>query len=109
MIRSEAGAFLHGNEYQQTFSQQTATEPPPKHFYQSVQPEPNRQPDSDYYAMLELPYGATFKQIKAQYRKLLSKYHPDKFAHDPIKQKDAEVITRHLNAAYEYFEKRNRD
>lgn len=35
----------------------------------------------DYYAVFEADSGATDKELKEQYRKLILKYHPDKNPH----------------------------
>ncbi|MBN1961169.1 MAG: DnaJ domain-containing protein [Deltaproteobacteria bacterium] len=58
-----------------------------------------------YYANLELAKGATYTEIKAAYRRLLRKYHPDKHEQNVDKVKIAEEITKVLNEAMAYFEK----
>lgn len=63
--------------------------------------------EREYYANLELPYGADFNEIKKAYRKLLKKYHPDKFHNDERKLKIAQEVVKKLNTAYEYFEKKH--
>ncbi len=72
--------------------------------YQS-QNNSETQLEAEHYKALELPVGASFEQIKAQYRSLIKKYHPDKFR-DPAKHKDALAITQKLNQAYAYFKKK---
>lgn len=66
------------------------------------------QLELEYYGNLELQAGASFEQIKSQYRKLLKKYHPDKFQNDREKQKTAEEVVCKLNKAYSYFEQKMR-
>ena len=38
----------------------------------------NHNTDINHYAVLEVPFGASAKDIKKQYHKLALKYHPDK-------------------------------
>lgn len=51
---------------------------------------------ADYYEVLGVPYGATQSQIKAAYRKLALRYHPDKNPGD----KSAEENFKHIAEAY---------
>lgn len=77
----------------------------------SDEPHQPRTPpplEEQYYANLELEPGASFEQIKKNYRRLLSQYHPDKFEHDPQKRKVAEEVTVRLNEAWSWFKSRNR-
>jgi DnaJ-domain-containing protein 1 len=60
--------------------------------------------EAGYYANLELKEGADFPEIKASYKRLMKKYHPDKFHHDEQKRKYAEQVTQKLNEAFRYFE-----
>jgi DnaJ-domain-containing protein 1 len=53
------------------------------------------------YANLELTPAATTGDIRKQYKKLLVKYHPDKFADDGEKQKLATELTARLNESYD--------
>lgn len=50
----------------------------------------------DYYAILGVDRGASAEEIKAQYRKLARKYHPD-----VSKEKDAEEKFKEVGEAYE--------
>ncbi len=59
-----------------------------------------------YYQILEVPPGASFEQIKKSYRKLMKMYHPDLFRNDADKHETALEISRQLNEAYVYFEKK---
>ena len=82
------------NEYEE-FSQATSEDD-----YLS----PDEKLEKEYYGNLELPVGASFDEIKKQYRALLKKYHPDKFNNDEKKRKIAEQVVSKLNTAYNYFE-----
>ena len=53
------------------------------------------------YANLELQLGASFENVRNSYKRLLKKYHPDRFANDPEKQKLATEITQKLNQSYQ--------
>ncbi len=54
-----------------------------------------------WYKTLELQPGATYEEVRKAYRKLLRKYHPDKFAQHPEKYKAATEVTRNVTEAYE--------
>jgi DnaJ-domain-containing protein 1 len=57
-----------------------------------------------YYKVLDLPYGADFDQVKASYRKLIRKYHPDLHGSSPQKQKAANELTVQVTQAYNELE-----
>ena len=61
--------------------------------------------EKSYYEALEITPPATFEQIKAAYKKLVRKYHPDLFQNNPQKREYAEIVTQKINEAYAYFEK----
>jgi len=63
--------------------------------------------EADYYQVLEVPYGASFDQIKKSYRRLMKMYHPDLFHGDKEKHEVAMEISRKLNEAYVYFEQKH--
>jgi len=54
-----------------------------------------------WYANLELPLGASAAEVKAAYRRLMRRYHPDKHALDPDQAKVATEISQKLRTAYE--------
>jgi DnaJ-domain-containing protein 1 len=57
-----------------------------------------------YYKLLDLPYGAEFAEVKAAYRKLIRKHHPDRYSGSPQKQKAATELTMQLTQAYNELE-----
>jgi DnaJ-domain-containing protein 1 len=80
------------------------------------EPEPEREPpprrrrgsaDLDdaelrrYYANLELPLGAPAAEVKAAYRRLMRRYHPDRHQNDPEQARVATLLAQELSAAYE--------
>lgn len=75
-------------------------------YFEDSQELPQDNKEREYYANLELEYGADFNKIKAAYRKLLKKYHPDFYQNDPKKQEAAIKITKKINEAYLYFERK---
>lgn len=74
-------------------------------YYQDSKVEEN-EVDKKYYEILEVDYGADFKTIKSAYRRLLKKYHPDMFQNEPEKLKSAQKVTKLINEAYTYFERK---
>jgi DnaJ-domain-containing protein 1 len=57
-----------------------------------------------WYRTLEVPAGSDFKTIRQSYRRLLGKYHPDKYAGDPDKYAAATEVTRKITTAYKGLE-----
>lgn len=52
--------------------------------------------------LFKLPVNYTFEELKSSYRKLIIKWHPDKFATSSEEQQDlAEKITKQINEANE--------
>jgi DnaJ-domain-containing protein 1 len=70
---------------------------------------PNRPVDESLradYANLEVPFGADMAKVMKSYKALILKYHPDKHAGDPEKQKIALDITKRINQSYERIRSR---
>jgi DnaJ-domain-containing protein 1 len=68
-----------------------------------VRGSPPANPAADrkrWYATLELEQGADLQQVRRAYRRLMKKYHPDRFANDPEKLEVATAVTRKLTEAY---------
>lgn len=63
----------------------------------------NSQPDKikQYYANLELAEGASLREVRSAYRRLMRSYHPDRHAQDPEKVKVANEVAQRLRQAYE--------
>src|SRR5206468_12588591 len=59
---------------------------------------------AQYYAQLEVPYGASLQTVKQSYRRLMRKYHPDLHSGDPEKQKVATELAQALSHAYHELE-----
>ncbi len=53
-----------------------------------------------WYRTLEVPVGADMKDVRKSYRRLLSKYHPDKYAGDPEKYAAATEVASKITTAY---------
>ena len=84
---------------------------------ETVRPsEPHPEPVIDptlagYYANLELPYGADREAVRSARRRLLSRYHPDRFPSDHDKARLASDLVQRLNHAHDelikHLEKEN--
>jgi len=62
--------------------------------------------EAQYYSYLEMEKTEEFDLIKKQYRKMMKKYHPDRFQGDEKQKKIAQQVTRQLNEAFDYFERK---
>ena len=69
-------------------------------------PKNENEKEKKYYKILELEYGSDFNSIKKAYKKLLKKYHPDLFQNKPEKLKSAQIVSKQINEAYTYFERK---
>ena len=63
-------------------------------------PSPQEQQLAQYYANLELPYGASLDDVRRNYREMMRKYHPDKHAGNPERHKAATELAASLTNAY---------
>jgi DnaJ-domain-containing protein 1 len=73
-------------------------------------PRSRRAPDESLrtdYANLEVPFGADMEEVKRSYKSLVLRYHPDRFAADPEKQKVALEITKKINQSFERIRTRS--
>ena len=70
----------------------------------SLEQDESQRIRASYLANLELDAGASHAQIKAAYRRLMSKYHPDLHSQDPGRRATAEQITKRLNEAMAHFD-----
>lgn len=63
---------------------------------------PHESPDvRRWYANLELPIGAPLPEVKAAYRRLMRRYHPDKHQSDPKRAAAAHELAQRLREAYD--------
>ncbi len=60
------------------------------------------------YATLEVAFAAPFADVRRSYKRLLHKYHPDRFSGDAEKQTLANEVTQRLNEAFARIERQNR-
>ncbi|HTZ53009.1 MAG TPA: J domain-containing protein [Spirochaetia bacterium] len=58
------------------------------------------------FANLEVPFGADIETVRRSYKAMMLKYHPDKFAGDPEKQRVALEITKKINQSFERIRSR---
>jgi len=63
-------------------------------------PGSNAAQVAEWYKTLDLAPGAEPAEIKASYRRLMRKYHPDVHAGDPKKQKAATELSMRVTTAY---------
>jgi len=73
-------------------------------------PRSRRAPDESLrtdYANLEVPFGADMEEVKRSYKSLVLRYHPDRFAANPEKQKVALEITKKINQSFERIRTRS--
>jgi DnaJ-domain-containing protein 1 len=58
------------------------------------------------FANLEVPFGSDIDTVRKSYKALVLRYHPDKFAGDPEKQRVALEITKKINQSFERIRSR---
>jgi hypothetical protein len=61
------------------------------------------------YARLEVPFGSDLETVRKAYRQLMRRYHPDRHANDPERERVATEIAQKLAVSYnllvEYLER----
>ncbi|HXU82922.1 MAG TPA: J domain-containing protein [Polyangia bacterium] len=89
-----------------------AEAPRPRPSAKPQSPPPQRASHADEirraYASLEVPPGSDFETVRKAYRTLMRKYHPDRHAQTPEKQKAATELAQKLTQAYKLLEKQLR-
>jgi len=56
------------------------------------------------YAILEVAFAAPLREVRQSYKRLLHKYHPDRFSQEAGKQALATEVTQAINAAFARIE-----
>jgi DnaJ-domain-containing protein 1 len=54
----------------------------------------------EYYANLEVAYGADMDTVKESYRRLMRRYHPDRYANDSDMEELATELSQEITQAY---------
>ena len=93
-------------EYEKMFGTGAQEEETTYENYRSQEANAPDPSEKEYYEALEVPYGASYEQIKTAYKKLIKEYHPDKYHNEPKKHQMALEVTQRLNKAYNYFQKK---
>ena len=52
------------------------------------------------YARLEVPFGSDLETVRQSYRRLMRRYHPDRHANDPERERLATEISQKLTVSY---------
>lgn len=60
------------------------------------------------YATLGLAPGSSARDVRRQFKKLVKRWHPDRFGSDPQGQSEAAQRMREINAAYELIQSADR-
>lgn len=57
------------------------------------------------YARLEVPVGSDWETVRRSYRQLMRRYHPDRHADDPERERLATKIAQNLTVSYDLLER----
>jgi DnaJ-domain-containing protein 1 len=60
------------------------------------------------YATLEVAFAAPLADVRKSYKRLLHKYHPDRFSGEAEKQAVANEVTQRLNEAFDRIERHHK-
>ena len=55
------------------------------------------------YTTIRVPVGAPLAEVRAAYKKLMRQHHPDRFADDAEKAREATLKAARINTAYEHI------
>ncbi len=61
---------------------------------------PSQRDLEGWYRTLEVPIDSDLDTVRKAYRRLVAKYHPDRFADEPAKYEAATEVTRKITVAY---------
>ncbi len=61
---------------------------------------PSQRELEGWYRTLEVPIDSELEVVRKSYRRLVAKYHPDRFADEPAKYEAATEVTRKITLAY---------
>lgn len=64
---------------------------------------------AQYYANLEIPYGADLETARRAWKRLLKQCHPDLHAGDPEKRRVAEELSARLTQAFQALEQAHKE
>lgn len=94
----ELDAYLEGRDrsWQSAGGSSSGSSPPPHSVDEALRRD---------YATLEVAFAAPFSEVRKSYKRLLHKYHPDRFSADEQKQALANEVTQRLNDAFSRIEK----
>lgn len=67
---------------------------------QTASPPSGDKTIREYYANLEVPFGADMDRVKQSYRRLMRRYHPDRYANDSDMEELATELSQELTQAY---------
>jgi DnaJ-class molecular chaperone len=97
-VGERASAYLSdaARELEEFLQGTRATPAPP--------PPPREHPLAHHYRTLGVPIGSDLETVERAWRRLVLETHPDRFMHDPERQKAASARLREINAAHEALE-----
>jgi len=85
---------------------------PERGFYRQRKDSQERQARDEAlrgdYATLEVAFAAPLSEVRKSYKRLLHKYHPDRFSQEAEKQALATEVTQRLNEAFARIEKQHK-
>ncbi|MFV8751252.1 DnaJ domain-containing protein [Nannocystaceae bacterium ST9] len=61
---------------------------------------PSQREVEGWYRTLEVPIDSDLDTVRKSYRRLVAKYHPDRFTDEPAKVEAATEVTRKITIAY---------